>query len=82
MVIMMNKPTYIIKKYTNVSLMLRIFIGLIIGALLGLLVPSWTGIGILGRISSLGVDVGTHEDEQRRHDDKDVSFHRCEFSFS
>ena len=46
----MNKAAQIIKKYTNVSLMLRIFIGLVIGAVLGLLVPSWTGIGILGRM--------------------------------
>ena len=46
----MKKLAQIIKKYTNVSLMLRIFIGLVIGALLGLLVPSWTGIGILGRM--------------------------------
>ena len=30
--------------------MIRIIIGLVIGALLGLLVPSWTGIGILGHI--------------------------------
>ena len=46
----MNKAAQILKKYTHVSLMLRIFIGLIIGAVLGLLVPSWTGIGILGRM--------------------------------
>ena len=46
----MKKLAQIIKRYTNVSLMLRIFIGLVIGALLGLLVPSWTGIGILGRM--------------------------------
>ena len=46
----MNKAAQIVKKYTDVSLMLRIFIGLIIGAVLGLLVPSWTGIGILGRM--------------------------------
>ena len=46
----MKRPTQIIKKYTNVSLVLRIFIGLVIGALLGLLVPSWTGIGILGQM--------------------------------
>ena len=38
----------IIERYTHVSLMLRIFIGLVIGAALGLLVPSWTGVGILG----------------------------------
>ena len=44
----MNKLVQILKKYTKVSLMLRILIGLIIGATLGLLVPSWTGIGILG----------------------------------
>ena len=35
----MNKAAQIVKKYTNVSLMLRIFIGLVIGAVLGLLVP-------------------------------------------
>ena len=46
----MNKAAQILKKYTNTSLMLRIFIGLVIGAVLGLLVPSWTGIGILGRM--------------------------------
>ena len=40
----------ILKKYTSVSLMLRIFIGLVIGAILGLTLPSLTGIGILGRI--------------------------------
>ena len=46
----MNKAAQILKKYTNTSLMLRIFIGLVIGAVLGLLMPSWTGIGILGRM--------------------------------
>ena len=40
----------ILKKYTSVSLMLRIFIGLVIGAILGLTLPGWTGIGLLGRI--------------------------------
>lgn len=40
----------ILRKYTSVSLMLRIFIGLVIGAALGLTLPNWTGIGILGRI--------------------------------
>ena len=30
--------------------MIRILIGLVIGAILGLLVPQWTGIGILGHI--------------------------------
>jgi len=46
----MNTFKKIIKKYTSTSLMLRILIGLIIGAALGLLVPNWTGIGILGRM--------------------------------
>jgi len=40
----------IIKKWTSWSLVLRILVGLAIGAALGLLVPQWTGIGILGRI--------------------------------
>ena len=40
----------ILKKYTQVSLMLRIFIGLLIGAALGLLAPSWSGISILGKM--------------------------------
>ena len=46
----MNKARRIINKYTETSLVLRILIGLLIGAALGLLVPSWTGIGILGRM--------------------------------
>lgn len=46
----MNKARRIINKYTETSLVLRILIGLLIGATLGLLVPSWTGIGILGRM--------------------------------
>ena len=47
-VAVMEKFSHIIKRYTQISLMLRIFIGLVIGASLGLLVPSWTAIGILG----------------------------------
>ena len=46
----MNPLIKTLKRYTSVSLMLRIFIGLAIGAILGLTVPQWTGIGILGRI--------------------------------
>ena len=46
----MNTTKQIIRKYTSISLVLRIFIGLAIGAVLGLLVLSWTGIGILGRM--------------------------------
>lgn len=46
----MNIFKQILTKYTSVSLMLRIFIGLVIGATLGLLLPQWTGIAILGRM--------------------------------
>ncbi len=46
----MNIINTALKKYTSTSLMLRIFTGLVIGALLGLLIPSWSGIGILGRM--------------------------------
>ena len=40
----------ILKKWTSSSLVLRILIGLAIGAVLGLVVPQWTGIGILGKL--------------------------------
>ncbi len=40
----------LLKKWTETSLVLRILIGLIIGAVLGLLCPQWTGIGILGQV--------------------------------
>ena len=46
----MNILTTTLKRYTSISLMLRIFIGLVIGAILGLALPGWTGVGILGRI--------------------------------
>ena len=46
----MNIMKKLLLKYTSVSLMLRIFIGLVIGAILGLTLPGLTGIGILGRI--------------------------------
>lgn len=46
----MNIFKQILAKYTSVSLMLRIFIGLFVGATLGLLLPQWTGIAILGRM--------------------------------
>lgn len=38
----------IFSKWSQTSLVLRIFVGLIIGACLGLIVPQWTGISILG----------------------------------
>ncbi len=46
----MNKLKTIWNKYTSVSLVWRIVIGLVIGAVLGLVVPSWTGLGILGKM--------------------------------
>ena len=47
---------------------------------LGVLLASKGKVGILCRVSSLCVKVGTHEDEKRRHDDQDISSHRCKFS--
>ena len=38
----------ILSKWSQTSLVLRILVGLIIGASLGLIVPQWTGISILG----------------------------------
>lgn len=38
----------IFTKWSRMSLVLRILVGLIIGTILGLTVPQWTGIGILG----------------------------------
>lgn len=46
----MNILTSLLKKWTDTSLVIRIFIGLVIGAILGLTVPEWTGIGILGQV--------------------------------
>ncbi len=40
----------IIKKYTEVSLMLRIFIGLVIGAILALLAPGYSLPGVFGHL--------------------------------
>lgn len=46
----MSKLTLVFKKWADTSLVLRILVGLVIGAVLGLLVSGWTGIGILGTI--------------------------------
>ena len=45
-----TKMTFIsiLSKWSQTSLVLRILVGLIIGACLGLIVPQWTGISILG----------------------------------
>lgn len=40
----------IFKKWNSLSLIIRILICLVIGALLGLLVPGWTAIGLLGQV--------------------------------
>lgn len=40
----------LLKKYTETSLVIRILIGLLIGAVLGLIFPSGTGIAILGKV--------------------------------
>ena len=46
----MNRISILLKKWADTSLVLRILIGLIIGAVLGLVVPQWTGIAILGKV--------------------------------
>lgn len=46
----MNKAAQLFQKWMDSSLVIRILIGLVIGAVLGLLVPGWTWIGILGQI--------------------------------
>ena len=46
----MNILTFFLKKWADTSLVLRIFIGLVIGAILGLIVPEWTAIAILGQV--------------------------------
>ena len=40
----------VFRKWTATSLVLRIVIGLVIGAALGLAVPGWSGIGVLGEV--------------------------------
>ena len=40
----------LLAKWTSISLILRIFIGLVIGAALALLVPGWTWVGIFGKL--------------------------------
>lgn len=40
----------IVRKYNDTSLILRIFIGLVIGAIIGVAAPGWTAVGLLGEI--------------------------------
>lgn len=47
---MSNILTKTVNAYRDVNLMLRIFIGLVIGAVLGLTIPGITGIEILGKL--------------------------------
>lgn len=42
----------ILQKWTQSSLVLRILIGLVAGVVLGLTLPGWTWIGILGLVFS------------------------------
>ena len=46
----MSKFSSLLKRWSDTSLVLRILIGLVIGAVLGLVCPQWTGIGILGKV--------------------------------
>ena len=46
----MKRIKTILRWWTSTSLVLRIFIGLVIGAVLGLTVPGWTVVGILGEV--------------------------------
>ncbi|MBR4740559.1 MAG: serine/threonine transporter SstT [Bacteroidales bacterium] len=47
----MNNPfPALLKKWADSSLILRIFIGLVIGAVLALLVPGWTWIAVFGKL--------------------------------
>lgn len=40
----------LLRKWSELSLVFRILIGLSIGVVLGLIVPGWTAIGILGKM--------------------------------
>ena len=40
----------LVKKYTSTSLILRIVIGLVVGAILGVTLKSWTWVGIMGSL--------------------------------
>lgn len=46
----MSRIGNLVKKWTDSSLVVRILIGLVIGALIGLLLPGWKWIGLLGTL--------------------------------
>ena len=47
---MKDIANWMIRKWVDLSLVLRILIGLFVGAVLGLAVPEWTGVGIIGTV--------------------------------
>ena len=47
---MKDIANWMIRKWLDLSLVLRILIGLFVGAVLGLAVPEWTGVGIIGTV--------------------------------
>lgn len=49
------KVSDVLRWWQGLSLLLRIVVGIGVGALLGLLVPEWTGIGILGKVFISGL---------------------------
>lgn len=46
----MSRIGNLVRKWTDISLVLRIVIGLVIGAVLGLLLPGWKWLGLLGTV--------------------------------
>ena len=46
----MDTLSAVVKKYNDTSLILRIFIGLIIGAVVGMVAPTWTAFGLFGDV--------------------------------
>ena len=45
----MGMGSNLLKKWAGMSLVVRILIGLVIGAVLGLVCPGWRAIGLLGQ---------------------------------
>ena len=46
----------IVEMWNRVSLIAKILVGIVIGAVLGLLVPGATGIGLIGSMMNAGVN--------------------------
>ncbi len=47
---MENRFSSLLQKWTSISLMLRIFVGLLVGAFIGIVAPHFTAISILGQV--------------------------------